>query len=663
MTELALLRAADPKAVLPGIDTPTGNPLAASALKPLSSISTNSIAGFYYNAAENEVVITQAGAVVSGYNFGNATVMVDANNVTIENSSFSPKSVWYSVQIEGHSGTVVKNDTFTGPTYSTSLADFIFSDSAVTIQNNSFINTPSHAINIDGGSGTISGNYFEGQGYEAGAHADAIDVTSTSGPLSITNNFIDWTPTPGAATQLATNAIRITTETGNTSDVTVSGNYLLGAGYTIFANSNTSMQDGTFSNVNIAGNYVGFGAYGAFYPGATSGVSESGNTVFDWTNPAYSVQAWSTHVAARIKTKNLLAATAAAPDITSPATGSTTLYGAGVTDAHLYGYTGGGAGETVFIGGATDYLGGGAGADIFTFLTVSDSTSNSPCKISDFDVNKDVIDLSAIPANLAQLGLTNEKLTFIGAANFTGAGAQVNYVQDAADDKTLVEVALAGDTAPDMVIAIQGLVNLTAANFALTSAQSAADLSAGAALSVKRTVAAGGGFEYAYTNVQGRSYSSFEEMDANSGALVGTQFDNNGGSGTLNLSGNGLTVIEGAGLQSVLTGSNLYSLASHTIEVINAGGATGETFVFAQGFGHDTISGFSARADALQLSESMFSYLHASMSQAQDLAALLSHARASASGLTIADSHGDQLTLLGVTAANLSANAGAVKFV
>ena len=39
-TEIQLLRNADPGVQIPGIDTPTGNPLPASSLKPLSSITT-----------------------------------------------------------------------------------------------------------------------------------------------------------------------------------------------------------------------------------------------------------------------------------------------------------------------------------------------------------------------------------------------------------------------------------------------------------------------------------------------------------------------------------------------------------------------------------------------------------------------------------------------
>ena len=97
--------------------------------------------------------------------------------------------------------------------------------------------------------------------------------------------------------------------------------------------------------------------------------------------------------------------------------------------------------------------------------------------IGNFNVNKDVIDLSAIDASLTQ---PNVSFTFIGTSAFTSAGAQVRYQQDASNDITYVEATLAGESSPDLEIRLNGLLNLTAADFALTPAQSTADLAAGA---------------------------------------------------------------------------------------------------------------------------------------------------------------------------------------
>jgi hypothetical protein len=66
--EIQMIRNANPGAILPGIDTKTGN--AASSLINLTSITQNSKAPYYYSLSKNIVYVNQAGAVLSGINFG-----------------------------------------------------------------------------------------------------------------------------------------------------------------------------------------------------------------------------------------------------------------------------------------------------------------------------------------------------------------------------------------------------------------------------------------------------------------------------------------------------------------------------------------------------------------------------------------------------------------
>ena len=73
--------------------------------------------------------------------------------------------------------------------------DLIVSPNNITVANNTFVDTPGDGLDV--GAGTITGNYFSGGGYLVGSHADAIWVPDTTGPVSITNNFIDWTTSPG----------------------------------------------------------------------------------------------------------------------------------------------------------------------------------------------------------------------------------------------------------------------------------------------------------------------------------------------------------------------------------------------------------------------------------------------------------------------------------
>ena len=498
--DLQTLRNADPGAVLPGIDTSTGNPLAASSLTSYLSLTTNGKAPYFYDPLHNRVCVDQAGAVLSGINFGSATLYIAANNVTVKDCSFTATTGYYSVDQAGGSGTVVENCTFTGPTYSTQLNSFISSGTPITVADNSFINTPSHALYI--AAGVVTGNYFSGAGYEVGAHADAIWVGPTSAPVSITNNFIDWTNTPGAAVD-TNNAIWISpgASSGVVSNVTVSGNYLIGGQNTISAAGGAQ-----FKNVSITGNYIGFGA-SAFYPVTGGGVTESGNVIFDWTNPLYASEAWTAYQAAGIPTPNLDVSTGGT--VANSSSLPTTLYSGGFGFVHMFGGYSGSRSETNFVGGfGPQYMYGGEGANIYTELSIANSTSNKGMEqIANFDPAKDVIDLSHIDANLTTPGI--QSFSFIGTAAFTGAGGQVRYQQDPTHGVTDVYVALAGDTSPDMEIQLGGFLTLSAANFGLTPAQSSADMAAGASLTVSAIYpAAGTAMAYSYTHVSGQPYTS-----------------------------------------------------------------------------------------------------------------------------------------------------------
>ena len=426
-SELALLRASAPGVVIPGIDVQEGNPLPASSLKSYTTITTNSSAPVFYDPAHNRVVVKGNGTVLSGYDFSGVSVDVWANNVTITNCNFNGFSgALYSVNQEsGYNGLTVKNSTFDGSTGNNGLPCVLQSvNGSMTVTNDSFIDTPQHAIHIP--KGVVSNNYFSGSGYVNGTHADAIGVFGTSGPVLITNNFIDWTTNAGASTP-SNNAIRITTDTGNTSNVTVTGNYIIGGTYSLFAlpstivylppgGSGTLGTVGTMTNVNISNNYVGFSQFGSIYPTPAPGVTYSNNTTFDFSNPIYATEAWADYQAAGIPTAQLQVSSGAS--LTGSATGSTTLYGAGYL-VHLMGT----ANETNFIGGlGTQYINGGAGANIFTYLTFSNSTLQHPDIISNFSTAKDVIDLSRIDANPAVAGIQN--FSFIGAAAFSGSGTR-----------------------------------------------------------------------------------------------------------------------------------------------------------------------------------------------------------------------------------------------
>jgi hypothetical protein len=456
--ELQMLRASDNNAALPGMDTTTGNTIAANSLIGIPQLLAGG-KGYTYNASDNTFYVNKAGAIINGVNFGNARVNITANNVTIENCTFSQTNNYYSI-VQYASGATIDHCTFTNNGQINSIEDgFIQSHAPITITNNSFIDAAGDAIDVGGG--IISGNYFTGCGYTSnGSHPDAIWVTNSSGPTTITNNFIDWTAS-GNAHAGGNDCIRITSELGNVSNVTVSGNELIG-GATCIDAGNTGT--GTFSNINITGNYIGFGMFFDVMPGPQNGVTYSNNGIVDFTNKDYSIAAWSNYVADGIATDTLLTATSATVNVVASGIGSTTLYGASIKGVHLYG----GAGQNIFIGGANcQYLLGGAGKNIFSYIAMSDSNLSSNSDAISFQQGKDVIDLSSINANPVAAGDTS--FTFIGNAAFSANGGEVRYYQSGST--TYIQADLAGDSSADLTIRLGGLYTLTAADFTLTSAQ------------------------------------------------------------------------------------------------------------------------------------------------------------------------------------------------
>jgi hypothetical protein len=653
--DIQMIRDADPGAVLPGIDTMTGNPYATSSLLDLTKITQKSNAPYYYSPSTNSVIVTQSGIVLRGINFGDATVYLDANNVTVEDCTFS------STLRQNGQGAIVENNTFVGVQSPTGFwGGFVSSNPNITIEDNTFLDAPSDAIDIGGPSvegphtagGLITGNYFSGAGTENGAHADAIWVTESTVPIAITDNLIDSTWNRNFPAQ-PNSAVRITTEEGNVSNVTVSDNYLLGGGFNFEVTADT--PNTTVSNVSFTNNDVGFSAYGEYYSGTNNLATVSGNTTVDFSNPTASTNALAAYVAAGLPTANVVSGTSGGAGASGSA--PATILGNGFVSAHL----GAGAGETNFVGGyGQQLLFGGQGANILTYLALGDGGD----RMSAFDPAKDVIDLSHIDADVTTTGVQN--FTFIGSAPFSG-GAQVRYQLNPTSDTTTVQAALAGDNLADFTITLSGLVPLTAADFALTAAQSTAALANGAALSyTKVTTAAGAPTEYAYSNVHGRAYTTYD-------SFYGSGYENleaddlnlSSSANELALYDPNQTVTRGGRSETLQVGTGSDPLSYHAVETIDASTSSGEQFNFSAGFGKETINGFSVSGttpDSIQLAKAAFSYLTPGMTQAEDLAAVMSQATKSSSGLTINDTHGDSLTLTGVTPSLIAANPGIFAF-
>ena len=276
-----------------------------------------------------------------------------------------------------------------------------------------------------------------------------------------------------------------------------------------------------------------------------------------------------------------------------------------------------------------------------------------------------MIDLSRIDADILTAGVQN--FTFIGSAPFSG-GAQVRYQLNPTNDTTTVQAALAGDTTADFSITLDGT-----------------DAAHGRQLRAHAGSVVGGSGEWRgavlhpgsrrlparrlntrIPTSRGRAYTSYE-------SFYGSTYEDLAAD-DLNLSSNAnklvlydpsQTVTRGGGSESLQVGTGSDPLAYHAVETIDASTSSGEQFIFSSGFGNETINGFSvsgATPDSIQLAKSAFSYLTAGMTQAEDLAAVMSQATRTSSGVTISDTHGDSLTLTGVTPSLVAANPGMVAF-
>ena len=171
----------------------------------------------------------------------------------------------------------------------------------------------------------------------------------------------------------------------------------------------------------------------------------------------------------------------------------------------------------------------------------------------------------------------------------------MRYQLSPANDTTIVQAALAGDNSADFAITLAGLRPLTGANFALTAAQSSDALATGAALTyTKVTTAAGAPTEYAYSNVQGRAYTSYESFyGATYEDLAADDLNLSSNENKLVLYDPSQTVMRGGGSETLQVGTGSDPLVYHAVETIDATTSGGEQFIFSAGFGKETINGFS----------------------------------------------------------------------
>ena len=131
-----------------------------------------------------------------------------------------------------------------------------------------------------------------------------------------------------------------------------------------------------------------------------------------------------------------------------------------------------GTGNDTIAGGAGwDTMTGGAGNDRFVFTSAAEIgiLYGQNDTIADFAIGVDKIDLSALDANVNAAG--DQTFTFIGANFMAAVPGQLRFVQydntGTGNDYTEVRGDSQGDLAADFNIRLNGLIALTASDFAL----------------------------------------------------------------------------------------------------------------------------------------------------------------------------------------------------
>ena len=112
--DIQAIRNDDPGAVLPGIDTMTGNPYATSSLLDVTKITQSSLRPTITPRLQISCTSLRPALCSAASISASATVIIEANNVTIEDSTFSDTTSFWAIYRPTASGATVENCTFTG---------------------------------------------------------------------------------------------------------------------------------------------------------------------------------------------------------------------------------------------------------------------------------------------------------------------------------------------------------------------------------------------------------------------------------------------------------------------------------------------------------------------------------------------------------------------
>ena len=200
--------------------------------------------------SSGSLTVTKPGTVISGLDI-NGTLTISANNVTVKNTRVTSGSAYNIVKVDDSAtGVTLDHVTINGKGLNgTSGANGVYGPGtynavAVSGVENGFV--PSSGA-------TITGSWVHNLASPGSPHYDGIQIDGARSNITVKNSTVDLT----GLTQ--TSAVMVDNYFGAATNITITGNRLLGAGYTVYA-------DGQFNSnpitVTYANNRIGKGQWG-----------------------------------------------------------------------------------------------------------------------------------------------------------------------------------------------------------------------------------------------------------------------------------------------------------------------------------------------------------------------------------------------------------------
>jgi hypothetical protein len=601
-----------------------------------------------------DLVVTQAGAVISGLNI-TGSVIIKAPNVTIENCKIT-SGAWFVVDIkQGVTGTVIQNCEINGVG---STSGSVGINGQGTFIGNNIYNVE-NGINLTGSS-VIKDNYIHDLNASGSPHYDGIQIDGGVSNVTISDNTV-IAPAGGVS------AIMIDNYWGPISNISVSNNLLAGGGFTVYCAD--AFSGGSVTGVSFTNNHMKSGQYGYtsfyttnptytgnVYDGATllATLNTTANTGSGTTSPPTTVGApviasWSSDSGVagdHITNDNTLTltGTAVANSTVKVFDGATEIATVSANSSGAWSYTIAALADgTHNLTATATNASGTSAASAALAVTIDTVAPNAPVETGDSIVDGTQVQLTGTAeANSALKVYDGTVLVGTGTTDSTGHWTvKTSPLSTGAHDLTATATDAAGNTS-----AVSLPLDPVISEAAPTSAVDFTDVS----LSSRNIVTIKG---TADANSQIKLYDGNASLGTVTTAADGTwTFKTSSAISNAvhtftakEIDSTGQVVASSGSAILGSTSNNTLSSTSGDDYFVGKGGA--DTFVFAPNFGNDVIKDFgtSGRShDTIQISKSVF----------DSFAAVLSHAQQVGQDVVISTDANDSLTLKNVKLSSLN---------